>query len=514
MVLALALACAALAWWGASHSSFLMERSRLAQEVLVEHLRLQASLDATLRAATLATLSEPPTPFDAEDARAELRERFAAIRRGIAAEVALMPGDADERDELEAAAWLELTVHDLLGRLERVSGLAGAGETELARQLLAPAANEEIRSAVSAAVASERVEVEEAVADGATAMAQVVTLSRVLALAATLFTGGALLLLFRRLRRPLAELTAAARRAATGDLSARIEPGRRQDEFAELIGHFNTMLEELARNRSGLERDQEQLARAVRERTAELANANEILRQGDDSRRRFLADVSHELRTPLTVIRGEAEIALRGSGRDAAAYREALARIAAEAAHTARLVDDLLYVARSEAGAPRIVVQAVAMAELAARAAEVARRLAEPRGVRIQDAPAAGGLVVQGDPDRLRQLLVILLDNAVRYSAPQGEVRLAVGAGPESVVVSISDDGIGIPADELPRIFDRFYRGSGATTQHAGGSGLGLPLARAIARAHGGDVTLESRPGRGTTARVLLPAAQPLKVVA
>jgi signal transduction histidine kinase len=214
------------------------------------------------------------------------------------------------------------------------------------------------------------------------------------------------------------------------------------------------------------------------------------------------------------VIRGEAEVALRGADKPASDYRHALTRVAEEAAHTARLVDDLLFVARSEAGEARSARHPVALDEVVQGALAAARTLAAPHDIRIGFPGAPRRVVVQGDADRLRQLVLILLDNAVRYSDPGSEVTVELQTPPGMTRLVVADSGIGIAPDELERVFERFHRGAGAAARDDIGSGLGLPLARAIARAHGGEVRLENRPDRGTVALVDLPAANPLQAVA
>lgn len=518
LLLALALACAGLAWWGAGQARFQLERTRLAHEVLEEHLRLKITADALLREAALGAIAENGRPFDAADARARIREHFRTLREGIAREVALLPNDAGERRELEELATLEVAANGVLDRLEEASRLYAAGRAPEARALLQTAMlhgfGEAFCAAVDEAVAEEREEADEAKAEAGHAMALVSLLSRIAAFAALPIAVLALLLLVRRLQRPLDRLVEAANGIAAGDLSRRMPAGPPNDEFARVAQSFNAMVEEVARSRAELEGGRAELEQAVAARTAELAAANATLKRGDDARRRFLADVSHELRTPLTVMRGEAEIALR-IGRSTEEYRSALERVAAEAAHTGRLVDDLLYVARSEAGEPRAVTQTVAFDEVVRRATAAAQTLAEARDIRITLREVLADPVVRGDPDRLRQLVLILLDNAARYSDPGGEVVVtlaaAVGGG---LLLSVADRGMGIAADELERVFERFYRGDGAGARHVEGSGLGLPLARAIARAHGGELRLESTQGEGTTALLTLPVVRRLRVVA
>lgn len=517
-VLLLGLACAALAWWGANHAAFHYERTRAAEAVLISHLRVKNTADEVLREVALAAIASRDDAFDAASAQARFRQQFDDLRRSIAAEIALLPDDDDEQEELRRLAALEIQTYAATAQLEAVAALFAEGRRQDGSVMLQEVASSgfgpAFRAAVEAGIADERNEVAEAHADARAALHTVALFSKVAAGAALVVGIGALSLLLRQLTRPLAQLDQVARAVAAGDISPRVAAAAWPDEFGRVGRSFNEMLDEVARRGARLERGRQELEAAVAQRTTELAAANARLRRGDDARRRFLADVSHELRTPLTVIRGEAEIALRGAEKEGPVYRQALSRIAEEAAHTARLVDDLLFVARSEAGEARVASQAVAIEEVVRRAAAAARTLAEARGVGVAERLAAQGAVVQGDPDRLRQLVLILLDNAVRYSDPDAEVTVTLAPAPGGVQLSVSDQGMGIPPEELDRVFERFYRGEGAADRHAGGSGLGLPMARAIARAHGGEVTLESRLGEGTTARLVLPSVPRLRAAA
>ena len=177
-------------------------------------------------------------------------------------------------------------------------------------------------------------------------------------------------------------------------------------------------------------------------------------------------------------------------------------------------MDDLLFVARAEAGEPRLTLQAVALDEVLRRACADAEMVAEPKGVRIGLREGAREAVVQGDPEKLRQLAMILLDNAVRFSSPGGSVEVSLDPSPRGVLLRVADHGAGIAADEVGRVFERFYRGENAAARHPDGSGLGLPLAKAIAETHGGEIAIESRVGEGTTVSVQLPVVRKLRVVA
>src|SRR6185436_20602039 len=171
-------------------------------------------------------------------------------------------------------------------------------------------------------------------------------------------------------------------------------------------------------------------------RTAELQKANEALVDRDRSRVRFLADVSHELRTPLTVLRGEAEVTLRGKSTGVSEYREALDRIVEQAGEMARLVDDLLTLARSETDEIRFERSSLDLGELAAETVREARILGRARGVRVELA-ARGELAVEGDPQRMKQVLLIILDNAVKYSARGAKVAVSTDNANGRAVLSV-----------------------------------------------------------------------------
>jgi signal transduction histidine kinase len=218
-----------------------------------------------------------------------------------------------------------------------------------------------------------------------------------------------------------------------------------------------------------------------------------------DFQRRFIADASHELRTPLTSIRTNAALLQRhdlapGDQADAATD------IAAEAERMSRLVEDLLTLARADAGV-RLERKPVALDELAREAARQFRRANPERRFEEQVAPAA----VEGDRDALLQLLLILLDNAAKHTREQGRVELELGASDGTARLVVADDGTGIPASDLERIFERFYQAD--PSRYRGGAGLGLSIARWIADEHGGTISAANRPEGGARFEVLLPTA-------
>jgi len=324
----------------------------------------------------------------------------------------------------------------------------------------------------------------------------------VLAILATL---GLVILLLRGLRAPLAELLRGTAKLAEGDLSYRIAiPGH--DEFADLGRSFNRMAQDLQGHQKALEDAHANLESVVAERTEELRRANESLRKVDETRRAFFADISHELRTPLTIIRGEGEISLRGANKRVAEYKRSIERIVEQAKHLSVLVNDLLFIARQGAGGARLNLQPIDLGNLIEKVCGDAKVIAHQKAVDIAFASDAAHEMVRGDPARLRQLFLVLLDNAVRYSNSKGAVKVDIGRVNGEVRVRVTDRGIGIAPEELEGIFERFRRGGNATSMNDEGLGLGLPVAKAIVEAHKGRIEMASRLGEGTTVTVALPA--------
>ncbi|SDW18010.1 sensor histidine kinase, partial [Thiocapsa roseopersicina] len=308
-------------------------------------------------------------------------------------------------------------------------------------------------------------------------------------------TGGAL-------RRPLSRNLIAKPSKSLTALS-----GSELDGVARAL---NRLADEIAVREQGLETSNRRLETAVAERTADLERLLATLKDAEASRRRLLADVSHELRTPLTIIRGEADIALRGVDRPSAEYREALTRCRDAATHTARLVDDLLFIARRESHETRLVARVLDVAIFLPAVLADCRSLLESNGGSATLLSAVDQAMLRADPDRLRQVFLILLDNAVRHGG--GQVTIGLDRIPDGYRISFTDAGPGLGPEDLAQVFQRFFRGSNAARGYESGVGLGLPVAKAIVEAHGGRIGVESRPGEGMTVRVDLPAEMPLGV--
>jgi two-component system, OmpR family, phosphate regulon sensor histidine kinase PhoR len=231
------------------------------------------------------------------------------------------------------------------------------------------------------------------------------------------------------------------------------------------------------------------------------------LRQLENVRQEFVANVSHELRTPLSLIKSAAETLIDGAKNDPAVANRFLEIIDKHANRLTLLIDDLLLLARLDSDRVELHLQPVLLRTSTQEAFDDFAIVARARGVRLENAVPAG-LAAKADPERFRQVLANLIDNAIKYGRADGQVvvsgRLLEGG---RVELGIRDDGPGIPAEAKARIFERFYRVDKARSREQGGTGLGLAIVKNVVLAHGGEVRVESAPGAGTEFFVVLPAA-------
>jgi len=277
--------------------------------------------------------------------------------------------------------------------------------------------------------------------------------------------------LTRRALSPVAELTEAVKKIHESNLREPLPRTGNGDELDRLTGVFNGMLARL-----------------------------------DDSfnrTREFTLHASHELKTPLTVLCGEAETML-GDESLSAAERERAASLLDELRRLARIVDGLTLLARADAGQITLAMEPVRLGELVRDNFADAQILAEPHGIQVALA-ACEEVTVRGDRHRLRQLLLNLADNAVKYNEPQGRVTMSLRRAGDRAEFMVANSGPGIPPEILPRVFDRFYRGDAAHSQTVDGCGLGLSIAKWIVSAHNGTIHIESAPAKRTTVTVRLP---------
>lgn len=280
------------------------------------------------------------------------------------------------------------------------------------------------------------------------------------------------LALARTIARPLEQLQESAQVLASGDLSHRVTV------------------------RGGLE---------VTELGATLNRMAERLQHLEGMRRQYVANVSHELRTPLAVLRGMIETLLQYGKGDPALLDRYLPRMLGQTDRLARLAAQFLDLAQIESGNLLGELEPVRLREVAEEVLQTCHPRASARGVTLRIESAEELPPVQADRDRLVQVLLNLVDNAVRHTPEGGSVTVCLGAGPDRVSIQVRDTGEGIPEEHLPRLFERFYRVDASRSRKSGGTGLGLSIVRQIVEAHGGSIGVESRPGVGTTFRVDLP---------
>lgn len=277
-----------------------------------------------------------------------------------------------------------------------------------------------------------------------------------------------------------------------------LEPVRKIIHGAEQISSHN-LGDRLPVPRTGDEL--ERLSTALNQMIARLDEAL-------SHNRRFMADASHELRTPLTILRGELETLLQQTDGEPE-LQERIGSVLEEVDRLAKIVENLFALSRLDAGEAQAESVRFDLGQLAANTAEQMSLLAEDKEVTLQClAPRA--VTVEGDRARLKQVVVNLLDNAVKYTPSGGAVTLSVVAAPGlgKAVLEVTDTGMGIPAGALPHVFERFFRVDKARSRELGGAGIGLSIVKAICTAHGGQVEVASEEGRGARFRVLLPLAE------
>jgi two-component system, OmpR family, heavy metal sensor histidine kinase CusS len=276
-----------------------------------------------------------------------------------------------------------------------------------------------------------------------------------------------------RALQPVADLTRTVERIHGDNLRERLHPGGNGDELDRLTAVFNDMMARL----------EDSFARV----------------------REFTLDASHELKTPLTLMHGEVETLIRAKDCTPT-QREILAGHLDEIQRLSQVVDSLALLAKADAGLVTLTQEELRLDELVREAFEDARIMGEPQRLRVE-LGACEDAVVRADRHRLRQLLLNLADNAVKHNQPDGRVTFSLHRERRHAIVTVTNTGPGIPSGQLPRVFDRFYRGAMARKARADGCGLGLSISHWIVTAHGGTISIQSEPGTSTTVTTRLPLA-------
>jgi len=283
------------------------------------------------------------------------------------------------------------------------------------------------------------------------------------------------LFLANKALRPVDEITKTARMITSKSLGQRIKLRKAKDEIGRLAETFNHMI-------SRLDRSFKQI-------------------------RQFSADASHELKTPLTILKGEIEVGLR-KRRRLEEYRKILNSNLEEVNHMTQIVNDLLFLSKADMGEVHLQRHRTNLTQLVSEICVQAETIAISKGIRIGTSNDSDVAVI-GDRLRLRQLLLNLVDNAIKYTSEGGEMTISLEKDDGKGRLKVTDNGMGIAPEDQPHIFDRFFRVDKARSREAGGSGLGLSICKWIVEAHGGEISVESEVGKGSVFTVTLPLAPP-----
>ena len=386
MLLAIALFSAALVIWSAREANFYLERSYLAHRVYEGFLLLSNNTYQLFKQFGDAMLvGDQDLGAGETELVAKIREDITNIRSLIGQEIELV--GEEEIEELDRLAAIERQIESLLSEYTNLVNNSDAAGFPNDWGRLSHVLNEKVdrdfNAMIDEAVADEAEEVRETREETAERIALLRILALVFSLIAIVSAVASLALLVRDIRRPIDKLLAGARAFATGNLDHRIG-AYGKGELEDVGRAFNHMADEIEAREKELSQSNVQLEQAVADRTAELERVLDRLKANEDNRKRLMADVSHELRTPLTIIRGEADIALRKGDKPPEVYRQALEKTREAAMHTAGIVDDLLFVARREAGETRLKLEAVDLAKLLPRIVEQHAAVAKQHNAKIR----------------------------------------------------------------------------------------------------------------------------------
>ncbi|MGP1274946.1 MAG: sensor histidine kinase [Caulobacterales bacterium] len=505
-----------LAWWMSNLAEHRVERGRVAADLLSGFLELKANKQR-LRAWVLQTLigTHPDPGLGPElgsRMRAQIGELQALSARADAMDRRRGKNLPEHAERLASLDLLQQSVDALIGELPELVSPTPVAETVESWRALDDVfdrfAQRDLRQMLDATILAEEraLQRERDAADDSLARARLIGTGAaigfiLLSLMLAAYFASAL-------RRPLQRLIAGAQAYEQGRLDHHIALGG-PSELSQLAGRMNQMAAQLASSREQERIMRENLEQEVEARTGDLTRAVTELELSEARRKQLLADIGHELRTPTTVIRGEAEIALRRQDTDPEELKSSLGRIRDAAGQLGGLIHDLLTIALHDAEALDIAPVILDPDIILARTIDQIGSVARLRGVQLERVADSTGSRILADPERLQQLLGVLLDNAVRYSHPSGKVEVTSVAESGCWRVEIRDHGIGLTREEAEHVFDRGYRSAAARAHRADGSGLGLSIARTLAARLDGTVHLAGAPGEGATAIARFPLVTP-----
>jgi two-component system OmpR family sensor kinase len=500
----LALAQSVFAWWAASTAAHHAETSVNATRMLAEYLEISGNKQRLKVWFAQRMLANDPAPEVRDGLMASVLDSLEALHKLADA----APSETREMERREAET-VALNIATMYAAIEAAE-LPGAELPPAEQWRTTLLAFDELAGVDMRMLLREAVERHEAASLAASAelskaLSRVRQLEVLMALGVCAFALGSVAYFVRRLDQPFAELARLSSALAAGDFSARSRVSGR-NEFARIGQLLDSMAERLALAQSRSQQLQQQLDELVAQRTRALSHAYETLLGIEARRRQFFAELSHELRTPATVIRGEAEVALRNRG-DREAQSEALARIIEATGELGGRIQDLLDAARGGPLDYALTIRTEPLQDIVDAAVRQMQAVAEHRRLRLQLAPAPEHTpcFVDADRERLQQALVILLDNALRYSPGGTQVQVEIASDGEHWLIHIDDEGPGMTPDELEHAFQPHYRGSAGLLHAPQGQGLGLAIAMRIVQGLGGSIELFNRDSGGLRASIAIP---------
>ncbi|QLF71652.1 HAMP domain-containing histidine kinase (plasmid) [Peteryoungia desertarenae] len=500
-------------WYVLEQSQYRVERGRIASDIYTALMGFDVEKAALRNWSFRRTLAQNAAAEERSAILERMAEKIELISEKAELAFALDSSRRKTLEEHREREKLIVFLDDVIEKLDMETALLISDQPASAIQIARVEAQFNQFHGVSPAEALKKALATEAIAleaernranDALTTARQLFLLAGGFGLFGTLIPAA---FLVTRFRQPLKQMEEGLQAYQNGDFSYRFDRFR-DVEFKSLGRQLNAMAAEVDLARKRAAENRMELEQTVAIRTAELRRTVDELAASEGSRAKLLADVGHELRTPVTVIRGEAQVALRLKSRDSQPYRAALERIVAVSRQMGHLIEDILVLVRNPSSEPLLELKAVRLGDVVASAVETARSAAAFHNVSVSSPETLPATVIRADQHRLRQVLVCLLDNAVRYSYAGGEVTLFVGEEEGGhVSVSILDRGLGINTEDLPYLFDRGWRAKEARAHRPDGLGLGLSIARKLTEAQGGRLVIrKGEDGCGTLAQLIMPA--------
>lgn len=513
LLVLLSLVQAGLAYWSSSITSYHVERGRVSNQVLAELLSLSANKQRLKVWLAQYLLTHESSLKD----RDILLERMQGSLEKVNAlliieqEQGQTPQDFEDiNQQLRVVSLLETNIKALDRNLHQreLQPLPQDQAWRVLIQLFDYLEGLDLRHLIAEAIERQRLRSEADKTAAVKALKRMqYTVFAITALMGLVAIGLGLLLL-KGLYHPLNQLMEGIKALGSGQLDYRLSV-KGYPEFKSLSTHFNQMATTLQTAHQQESEHMRQIESEVANRTAQLQDAVHQLTQTEQQQKRFFADVSHELRTPITLIRGEAEISLRGQDKTPIEYQDSLKRIVDASKQLSARVDELLLLVRSENGALQVVLKPYSALDVILSIEDAFQaslsNSAFQSEIVLPDESVLDELLINIDLPKLMQVLQIILDNAMRYSAPSTRITLAVEVNNSVLDIKIIDQGIGIPAEDYQHLFTRYFRSDNARKLRAEGLGIGLTIAQTIVAQLKGAIQINSTLGIGTTVSIQVP---------